>query len=252
MEIREARAEEDDAIRTIARESMAASYAPDIEEATIDAAVTRWYSEESIAEALEDPDTLFLVVEDGGDVVAFSKSVMVDRREPTGEVHWLHVDPDHRGRGVGRQLLDYTETELAARGAVRLAGYVLDVNDVGSTFYEDNGYELAGERRIRVGDRTVQEREYDKFSADDGDAATPLEPVGDPDEETFYADYEEALRGASGEFYPVYRSQDGEERYGWYCGACDSLDVTMDTMERVECNDCGNRSKAARWDAAYL
>jgi hypothetical protein len=26
----------------------------------------------------------------------------------------------------------------------------------------------------------------------------------------------------------------------------------MDSMERLECNDCGNQKKPVRWDAAYL
>ena len=36
------------------------------------------------------------------------------------------------------------------------------------------------------------------------------------------------------------------------CGGDEGFDVAMDTMERLECNECGNRRKAARWDAAYL
>jgi hypothetical protein len=30
------------------------------------------------------------------------------------------------------------------------------------------------------------------------------------------------------------------------------MDVAVDTMGRIECNDCGNVSKATRWDAAYM
>ena len=250
MEIREARPDDDDAIRSVARASMAASYAPAVGEDAIDAAVERWYSRESIADALSDPDTLFLVVQDGG-IVAFSKGVMVDRREPTGEIHWLHVAPDSRGEGLGRHLLERTEREFTDRGAARLAGYVLDVNDVGGQFYAENGYEMAGERRIRVGERTYTEQEYDKFIEETGSEGG-LEAVTGADGTTFYVDYDEAQSGDVAEFYPVYRTREGESRYGWYCGDCGSMDVVMDTMDRVECNECGNRSKATRWDAAYL
>ncbi|MFB6218433.1 MAG: GNAT family N-acetyltransferase [Halobacteriaceae archaeon] len=250
MEIRDATPDDAEAVRTVARESMTASYAPDVDEGVIESAVDRWYSAESTESALADPDTVFLVVEDDG-VVAFAKGALVDRRDPTGEIHWLHVHPDRRGEGLGRRLLAETERVFAERGAVRLAGYVLGVNEVGASFYEENGYELAGERRIQVGDRTFEEREYEKFADTDAETEIPLEPVTEGGE-TFYVDFDDAQQGGSAEFYPVYRTEEGEQRYGWYCGGCESMDIVMDTMDRVECNDCGNRSKPSRWDAAYL
>jgi len=42
------------------------------------------------------------------------------------------------------------------------------------------------------------------------------------------------------------------DRYGYYCGNCDRLANAMDSMGRVECNECGNARKPTRWDAAYL
>lgn len=251
MDIRDARPDDAEAVRTVARESMAASYAPDVDEGVIESAVERWYSAESTESALADPDTVFLVADDDS-VVGFAKGAVVDRRDPTGEIHWLHVHPDRRGEGLGRRLLAATETEFAERGAARLAGYVLNVNEVGASFYEENGYRRAGERRIQVGDRTFEELEYEKFPSGDADGEAPLEPVTGPEGETLYVDFEDAQHGDHEEFYPVYRTEEGERRYGWYCGACESMDVVMDTMDRVECNGCGNRSKPSRWDAAYL
>lgn len=250
MDIRDARPEDADAVRTVATESMAASYAPGVDESAIRTAVDEWYSAERISDALENPDTVFLVVEDEDSLIAFSKGAVVERRSQTGEIHWLHVDPERRDEGVGRRLLAATENEFAKRGTARLAGYVLAVNEVGAQFYERNGYELEGEREVSVGDRSFEERRYGKFSKETDDDA--LEPVAGPDGDTLYVDFREARQGDSDAFYPVYRSADAERRYGWYCEDCESTDVVMDTMERVECNGCGNRSKPTRWDAAYL
>jgi primosomal protein N' len=36
------------------------------------------------------------------------------------------------------------------------------------------------------------------------------------------------------------------------CSNCESFDIAMDSMERLECNDCGNQKKPTRWDASYL
>jgi hypothetical protein len=69
--------------------------------------------------------------------------------------------------------------------------------------------------------------------------------------ETVYADPLEGDRGSEGAFLAVYRTQDRRQRYGWYCAACEGLDVAMDTMGRVECNRCGNLRKATEWDAAH-
>ena len=67
-----------------------------------------------------------------------------------------------------------------------------------------------------------------------------------------YVDFDHGERGSNGPFFPTYRDPDHEERYGYVCGNCEGLDVAVDTMDRLECLDCGNRRKPARWDAAYL
>jgi len=72
------------------------------------------------------------------------------------------------------------------------------------------------------------------------------------DGETVYVSYGEAARGTRAPFYTTYKSEDRHDRYAWFCGNCDSIDNAMDAMGRIECNNCGNRRKATRWDASYL
>ena len=66
-----------------------------------------------------------------------------------------------------------------------------------------------------------------------------------------YVDPVEGDAGTEGAFLAVYRSPDRGRRYGWYCAACEGLDVAMDTMGRVECDRYGNCRKATEWDAAH-
>lgn len=69
--------------------------------------------------------------------------------------------------------------------------------------------------------------------------------------ETVYEAEDEAEVGSKGPFYVVYRSDERDERYGFSCSNCGTLDNTMDTMGRIVCNQCGNTKKPDEWDAAY-
>jgi ribosomal protein S18 acetylase RimI-like enzyme len=248
MDIRQATSDDIAAIRRVAQASLAESYGHALEDDLIESVVERWYDPEDLAEDLADGDTYFVVAEDDGEIVGFVQSYVVSRREVIGEIDWLHVDPDHRGRGIGTDLLRALEDELLGVGVERLEGSVLVANEMGTEFYEEHGFSPAGERQIHLAGQEFAERVYVKF---------PDSTVDDDLEErtvngrTVYVAYDETVRGASGVFHAVYLDRDHEERYGWAC-SCGNVGVVMDTMERLECGECGNKSKATRWDAAYL
>lgn len=71
------------------------------------------------------------------------------------------------------------------------------------------------------------------------------------DGDHLYVDREDTERGAEGPFYVAYRDPGGERRWGYFCANCESFDTAMDAMGRVQCNDCGNRTKPDQWDAAH-
>ncbi|KAB1193814.1 GNAT family acetyltransferase [Haloferax sp. MBLA0076] len=68
---------------------------------------------------------------------------------------------------------------------------------------------------------------------------------------TVYVAQDEVERGSKGPFYVVYATDDAENRWGFLCGNCDSFNTAMDTMGRIECNECGNVRKPDEWDAAH-
>ena len=72
----------------------------------------------------------------------------------------------------------------------------------------------------------------------------------DAGKDVYVAD-DEAEVGSKGPFYAVYGTPERENRYGYYCSACESLDAAMDTMGRIVCNGCGNTRKPEEWDAAH-
>ncbi|RKD97840.1 GNAT family N-acetyltransferase [Halopiger aswanensis] len=249
MEIRNATDADIDAIRSIAHQSLSSTYTDFLGEETVEDAIDQWYGDGFAAE-LEDDHAVVLVVERDGEIAGFSQSDLVGQQYGTGRILWLHVHPDHRGGGTGVRLLVRTRETLLDEGADRVEAFVLADNEGGNEFYQEHGFKRAGEREVEIGDETFTENVYVEGDLEDEGwgAIDELEVDG----ETVYVSYGEAARGSQSPFYSAYRDGDREELYAWLCGSCDSIDNTMDTMGRIECNVCGNRRKATRWDASYL
>ena len=77
-----------------------------------------------ISAQLEDSDSAVLVADDGA-VIGYAYSVIdgsdfLALRGPAGILHDIIVDPERRGQGVGRRLLDATLAYLRSRGAPRV------------------------------------------------------------------------------------------------------------------------------------
>lgn len=74
---------------------------------------------------LEDPDKAVLVADDNGDVLGYAYAAVegydyMALRGPAGVLHDVIVDPEHRGRGVGRLLLNAALEFLRSRGVPRV------------------------------------------------------------------------------------------------------------------------------------
>ncbi|RLM57566.1 GNAT family N-acetyltransferase [Halobellus sp. Atlit-31R] len=251
MDVRDATTEDVDDIRRVATESLTASYGHAIDEEIITAAVDEWYSPDRLTESLTDDRRVFVLALHEGTVVGFAQSEISDGRETVGYLDWLHVVPDHRGEGIGSQLLARLEEELVGADVDRLEGRVLSENQEGVSFYDEQGFTEVGERTVDIHGESFSERVFTTFLDDEEPERTGIveREVGG---QTVYVTYDESMRGSDAPFFAAYIDADQTERYGWMCGADESFDIAIDTMERLECNTCGNRRKPVRWDAAYL
>ncbi|RQG92491.1 GNAT family N-acetyltransferase [Natrarchaeobius chitinivorans] len=249
MDIREATDSDVDAIRSIAQRSLRSTYTDFLDADTVDDAIAQWYGE-SFGDELTDERSLVLVVERDGEVVGFSQNDLIGSQHRSGRVLWLHIGPDHRGSGIGVRLLVRTREKLLEKGAERIQCFVLEDNEGGNEFYRNHGFERAGKNEVDIGDETFTENVYVEADLEDEGwgAVDELEIDG----ETVYVSYGEAARGSKAPFYTAYESDDRAKRYALLCGNCNSIDNAMDSMGRVECNECGNRRKATRWDSSYL
>jgi len=162
MELRAATPADIDAVRSVARESLVASYGHAVDAALLDGAVEEWYDAGDLSDDIGDDNVVFPVAVVDGTVVGFAESYVAGRRERVGEVDWLHVHPDHRGSGIGSALLERVEAALRSADVDRIEARVLADNEAGTEFYEQEGYELAGERDIDIAGETFDELEYRK------------------------------------------------------------------------------------------
>ncbi|ELZ08658.1 GNAT family N-acetyltransferase [Natrialba aegyptia] len=249
MELREATIDDVETIRSIARDSLHSTYTDFLDSETIDDAIDQWYSD-GFADELESDDAVILVVERDDELVGYSQSDLVGQQYGTGRILWLHIDPDARGSGTGVRLLVRTREKLLDSGADQIECFVLADNEGGNEFYREHGFEQAGQREVDIGEETFTENVY--VERDVGDEGWGAVDELDIDGTTVYVNYGEAARGSQSPFYVAYEDKERTTQYGWFCGNCDSLENAMDAMGRIECNVCGNRRKATRWDASYL
>ncbi|ELY58360.1 hypothetical protein C491_08494 [Natronococcus amylolyticus DSM 10524] len=78
-----------------------------------------------------------------------------------------------------------------------------------------------------------------------------METRSTADGDTVYVSETDGDRGSKGPFLVAYESPETRQRYGWFCTNCESFDNAMDSMGRIQCNQCGNFRKPTEWDAAH-
>ena len=90
-----------------------------------------------IALARKGPNAAVLVGRDSSGVVA---SVLVGHDGHRGWVYYVTVDPDHRSKGYGEQIMRAAEDWLRARGIEKLQLMVRADNPEVHAFYQSIGY----------------------------------------------------------------------------------------------------------------
>jgi ribosomal protein S18 acetylase RimI-like enzyme len=98
-----------------------------------------------IGTQLEDSDTAVLVADNDGDVVGYAYAAVEGHdymalRGPAGVLHDIIVDPEHRGRGVGRLLLDATLEFFRSRGVPRVVLSSAEQNEAAQRLFASKGF----------------------------------------------------------------------------------------------------------------
>jgi ribosomal protein S18 acetylase RimI-like enzyme len=94
---------------------------------------------------LADASVTVLVAEQDGQLLGYSYAGVegfdyMALRGPAGVLHDIVVDPAHRGRGVGRALLDATLAALEARGTPRVVLSTAERNEAAQRLFARAGF----------------------------------------------------------------------------------------------------------------
>ncbi|RZV11725.1 ribosomal protein S18 acetylase RimI-like enzyme [Natrinema hispanicum] len=266
MEIREPTPAAADRIREVVDSSLTASFR--LSPAQIDGLVDDQFADEAVTDKREDEETLLQVAETSSEIEDTTITGFVEGRlkDGWGEVRWLFVDPEHRGKGIGTELYETATETLRDRGAEHICVTVLEANTEGHDFVERLGLEHDGDRRVEIADESVVNYVY---TEPDVDATLPDSTGEDAADEEFpetkrvsgqltttddgttaYIARDEPESGTAAPFFATYEDDTHTEQHGFYCANCGSLEVSMNNMDHLECNDCGN-SHAERSEASY-
>jgi len=94
----------------------------------------------------------FVVAEDDGRVVG---AMMVGYDGHRGWINYLAVEPDRRGGGLGRRMVEHAEAWLRAQGCPKLNLQVRATNTDVLAFYEALGYEV--DAAVSLGKRLIHD-----------------------------------------------------------------------------------------------
>jgi ribosomal protein S18 acetylase RimI-like enzyme len=98
-----------------------------------------------LSSQLEDPDKAVLVADRDGDVIGYAYAAMegydyMSLRGPAGILHDVIVDPEHRGRGVGRLLLGAMLEFFRSRGVQRVVLSTAEQNEAAQRLFARMGF----------------------------------------------------------------------------------------------------------------
>jgi ribosomal protein S18 acetylase RimI-like enzyme len=98
-----------------------------------------------IGTQLEDPDKAVLVADDNGEVVGYAYAAVegydyMALRGPAGVLQDVIVDPEHRGRGLGRLLLEASLAFFRSRSVPRVVLLTAERNEVAQRLFASMGF----------------------------------------------------------------------------------------------------------------
>ncbi|MFK7991802.1 MAG: N-acetyltransferase family protein [Sandaracinaceae bacterium] len=91
-----------------------------------------------------------LIAEEDGEVIGFLLGFLAPKAPPVAYVHLVGIHPDHRRRGVGKQLYETFMERSRAAGADRLKAITTVGNEGSVRFHEALGFQT-NERRDYAG-----------------------------------------------------------------------------------------------------
>ncbi|WP_332897542.1 GNAT family N-acetyltransferase [Haladaptatus sp. CMSO5] len=158
MEIRPATPDDFAGIKAMAHAAWKATYADAIDGETISRTVEEWYSESSLQAILDQPETDFLVADDGG-VVGFCHGYVDDDE---GDIVRLYTHPDRWDEGIGYRLYERLRDDMRDSNVPEMKAIVVESDEMARTLFTRMGFEQSGSGSVKMGEETVGEVVYSR------------------------------------------------------------------------------------------
>jgi GNAT superfamily N-acetyltransferase len=108
---------------------------------------------EEFLDSIKDDRCTYFLLEEAGQAAGIVK---IHEEDNTLEIESIYILDEYRGKGFGRQFIDFIKTY---RPQADIFLWVLEVNTNARRFYENNGFVMSGESRtIKRGTEFVQLR----------------------------------------------------------------------------------------------
>ena len=108
------------------------------------ACFSRPWSRQGIEYEVKSPDAAVAAAMDGDNLIGFA---IVHRVADEGELFNIAVNPNHRGKGIGRELLACVTDKARLLGARRLYREVRRSNESALALYRGAGWQVCGVRK---------------------------------------------------------------------------------------------------------
>ncbi|WP_338730247.1 GNAT family N-acetyltransferase [Haladaptatus sp. DJG-WS-42] len=158
MEMRPATTDDFADIKAVAHAAWTAAYADALAGETISRTVDEWYSEASLQRILDQPETDFLVADNGG-VVGFCHGVGHDGE---GDIVRLYTHPDRWDEGIGYRLYERLRDDMRDSNVPEMKAIVVESDEMARTLFTRMGFTESGSGSVKMGDETVGEIVYSR------------------------------------------------------------------------------------------
>lgn len=121
------------------------------------------YSLEAVTDDLGNPERIFLIAEDDGQMVGYCKLGLNNKLDydtggvPTMELKQLYLRGAQTGSGIGSALMAWALEEGRTRGFEQIILSVYSENYGGQRFYKRHGFEKWGDTIFMVGEQRDEE-----------------------------------------------------------------------------------------------
>ncbi|WP_439481584.1 GNAT family N-acetyltransferase [Cyclobacterium plantarum] len=115
------------------------------------------YSKGSLQEQMEKKAHKFLIASKGKEPLGFASYELHHLGLPQLKIHKLYILPTAQGRGIGKEILTYLETEGEKTGMKNMVLNVNKYNSKAFQFYEKQGFTKIKDEVIPIGNGYVMD-----------------------------------------------------------------------------------------------